>query len=97
MLYAMTAKDAPGALAQRLETRQVHLDYLNSLGKRLVFAGATLDANDQPDGSLVIFEAETLEAAETMAAADPFASNGVFASYEIKRWRVAINTSGVEF
>jgi hypothetical protein len=22
---------------------------------------------------------------------------GVFASYEVKRWRVAINTTGVEF
>lgn len=97
MLYAMIAKDAPGALQKRLDTRPVHLDHLNSLGKKLVFAGALLDANEQPEGSLVILEAETLEEAQKMAAADPFVAAGVFASYEVKRWRVALNTTGVEF
>ncbi|SMQ86068.1 hypothetical protein SAMN06295905_3365 [Devosia lucknowensis] len=97
MLYAMIAKDAPGALQKRLDTRPVHLDHLNSLGKKLVFAGALLDAQDQPEGSIVVFEAETLEEAEAMAAADPFVPAGVFASYEVKRWRIAINTTGVEF
>jgi len=96
MLYAMIAKDAPGALETRLATRPVHLDHLNSLGKKLVFAGALLDAEDQPEGSIVIFEAETLAEAEAMAAADPFVPAGVFASYEVKRWRIAINNSGAE-
>ncbi|WEJ58655.1 YciI family protein [Devosia sp. FJ2-5-3] len=97
MLYAMIAKDAPGALQTRLDTRPVHLDHLNSLGKKLVFAGALLDADEKPEGSIVIFEADSLQEAEQMAAADPFVSAGVFASYEVKRWRVAINTTGVEF
>lgn len=97
MLYAMIAKDAPGALQKRLDTRPVHLDHLNGLGKKLVFAGATLDANEQPDGSIVILEAESLEEAQRMAAADPFVAAGVFSSYEVKRWRVALNTTGVEF
>jgi len=97
MLYAMIAKDAPGALQTRLDTRPVHLDHLNSLGKKLVFAGALLDADEKPEGSIVIFEADSLQEAEQMAAADPFVSAGVFASHEVKRWRVAINTTGVEF
>jgi uncharacterized protein YciI len=97
MLYAMIAKDAPGALQTRLDTRPVHLDHLNSLGKKLVFAGALLDADEKPEGSIVIFEADSLQEAEQMAAGDPFVSAGVFASYEVKRWRVAINTTGVEF
>ncbi len=97
MLYAMIAKDAPGALQKRLDTRPVHLDHLNGLGKKLVFAGATLDTNEQPDGSIVILEAESLEEAQRMAAADPFVAAGVFSSYEVKRWRVALNTTGVEF
>ncbi len=96
MLYAMIAKDKPDALQVRLDTRPVHLDHLNGLGKKLVFAGALLDAEDKPEGSIVVFEAETLEEAEAMAAADPFVAAGVFASYEVKRWRVAINTTGVE-
>jgi uncharacterized protein YciI len=96
MLFAMIAKDAPDALQQRLDTRPVHLDHLNSLGKKLVFAGALLDANDKPGGSIVVFDAETLEEAQAMADADPFVAAGVFASYEVKRWRVAINTTGIE-
>jgi uncharacterized protein len=97
MLYAMIAKDAPGALQKRLDTRPVHLDHLNGLGKKLVFAGALLGADDQPEGSIVVFEAESLGDAQAMADADPFVAAGVFASYEVKRWRVAINTTGVEF
>jgi len=97
MLYAMIAKDAPGALQTRLDTRPVHLEHLKSLGKKLVFAGALLNAEEQPEGSIVIFEAETLAEAEAMAAADPFVPAGVFASYEVKRWRIAINTTSLEF
>lgn len=97
MLYAMIAKDAPGALQTRLDTRPVHLDHLKSLGKKLVFAGALLNAEEQPEGSIVIFEAETLGEAEAMAAADPFVPAGVFASYEVKRWRIAINNTAAEF
>ena len=96
MLYAMIAKDAPGALQTRLDTRPVHLDHLNSLGKKLVFAGALLDAEDKPEGSIVVFEAENLQEAQAMADADPFVAAGVFASYEVKRWRIAINTTAAE-
>ena len=96
MLFAMIAKDAPDALQKRLDTRPVHLDHLKSLGKKLVFAGALLDADEQPEGSIVVFEAETLAEAQAMADADPFVAAGVFASYEVKRWRIAINTTGVE-
>ena len=96
MLYAMIAKDAPGSAKLRADTRPVHLQHLESLGKKLVFAGALLDDEEKPEGSLVILEAETLEDAKALAAADPFVAAGVFESFEVKRWRVAINTTGVE-
>ena len=96
MLYAMIAKDAPGKAQLRTDTRPVHLDHLNSLGDKLVFAGALLDANEQPEGSLVILQAETLDEARKMAEADPFVAAGVFGSVEVIRWRVAINNSGAE-
>lgn len=96
MLYAMIAKDAPGTAQLRTDTRPVHLDHLKSLGDKLVFAGALLDANEQPEGSLVILEAETLADARAMAEADPFVSAGVFGSFEVVRWRLAINNSGAE-
>ena len=34
MLFFMIAKDAPDALQLRLDTRPLHLDHLNSLGKK---------------------------------------------------------------
>ena len=91
MLYAMIARDKPGTGEQRTATRPVHLDHLHSLGDTLVLAGAVLDENGTPDGSLMVVEAESIEAARAMFEADPFVKEGIFASYEIKPWRVAIN------
>ena len=52
MLYAMIAKDAPGALQTRLDTRPAHLDHLNSLGKKLVFASVLRAGNGLLEGML---------------------------------------------
>lgn len=89
MLYAMIAKDAPGMLDKRLAVRPVHLQHLESLGNQLKMAGALLDADGKPEGSLVIIEAETIEAATAVFNADPFVPEGVFGSIEIKPWRIA--------
>jgi uncharacterized protein YciI len=91
MLYAMIAKDRPGSLDKRTATRPVHLDHLNSLGDTLRLAGALLDAAGNPEGSLMVVEAESLEAATAVFMADPFIKEEIFGSYEIKPWRVAIN------
>jgi uncharacterized protein YciI len=91
MLYAMIAKDAPGMGDKRLAVRPVHLQHLESLGQQLKLAGALLDAEGKPEGSLVVIEAETLEAATAIVQADPFVAEGVFGSIEVKPWRVAID------
>jgi uncharacterized protein YciI len=89
MLFAMIAKDRPGALDTRLAERPMHLQYLESLGQQLRLAGALLDADGKPEGSLVVIEAETIEAATAVFNADPFVAAGVFGSTEIKPWRLA--------
>ncbi|WIJ25516.1 YciI family protein [Devosia sp. RR2S18] len=91
MLYAMIAKDRPGTTEQRTAVRPVHLDHLHSLGDKMVLAGAMLDGNGVPEGSLMVIEAESLQAATATFEADPFVKEGIFASYEIKPWRIAIN------
>ena len=93
MLFAMYAKDKPGMGEKRTNTRPVHLDHLNALGDQLVLAGALLDTNGTPEGSLMVIEAETLEAATAKFEADPFVKEGIFGSYEIKQWRVAIDNT----
>lgn len=97
MLFAMIAKDKPGSLARRTATRPVHLDHLNAMGDKLVLAGALLGADGNPEGSLLILEAASLEAATAAFMADPFVREGIFGSVEVKPWRVAINHTGKEF
>lgn len=91
MLYAMIARDKPGTAQQRIATRPLHMEHLASLGDRLVLAGALLDDAGVPEGSLMVLEAESLQAATAAFERDPFVAEGIFASYEIKAWRVAIN------
>lgn len=97
MLFAMIARDKPGSGAQRTATRPVHLEHLEALGETLVFAGALMGADGNPEGSLLVLEAESLDAATERLMADPFIAAGIFASVEIKPWRIAINHTGKEF
>lgn len=91
MLFVFIGKDKPDALELRLAVRPTHLEHLNALGDKLVLAGALWDDNDKPEGSVMVLEAESLEAAKASFGADPFVTEGVFASYEVKRWNLAIN------
>ncbi|MFM2279261.1 MAG: protein YciI [Pseudomonadota bacterium] len=93
MLYAMICQDKPGALQLRLDTRPTHVDYLNGLNAAgtLKFAGPFLDGEGKPNGSLVVVEAETIEAAKAIADADPYAKAGLFASVEVRAWNWVFN------
>lgn len=97
MLYAMIAKDKPGMGDKRTATRPVHLEHLKSMGQKLVMAGALMGQDGNPEGSLLVLEAESLEAATAIFMADPFVAEGIFGSVEIKPWRVAFNHTGREF
>lgn len=88
-LYAIICKDKPGALDTRLATRPTHLDYLNG-SKNLKLAGALLDDDGNPTGSIIVVEAEDKAAAQAQADNDPFTAAGVFESVEVRHWRLAI-------
>lgn len=91
MLFVFIGRDKPDNLEQRLAVRPVHLDHLKSLGDSLVAAGAIWDDAEKPEGSVMVLEAESLEAARAAFAADPFVQQGVFASWEVKPWKLAID------
>ena len=92
MLYALICTDRPNSLALRLANRPEHLTYLQSLGETLVFAGPFTEPDGVTmNGSLVVVETATLEAARKIAAADPFAKAGVFASVAIRPWLWTFN------
>lgn len=93
MLFALLCQDKPGSLQLRLDTRPVHVEYLDGLNRdgKLAFAGPFLDADGKPDGSLVVVKAETIEEARALGAADPFAKAGVFASVDVRPWNWTFN------
>jgi uncharacterized protein len=88
-LFAIICLDKPGALDLRMATRPAHLTYAEAAGV-VRAGGAFLDADGKPDGSLLIVEADDIAAARAFAAADPYAQAGVFASVEVRPWRLAI-------
>jgi uncharacterized protein YciI len=92
MLYALICTDKPNALPVRKANRPAHLDYIKSLGDALIIAGPfTAEDGVTMNGSLIVVEAPSLEAARSLAAGDPYAKAGLFASVEIRPWLWTIN------
>lgn len=84
-LYVYRGRDGERAPSLRKRHRPEHLAHLEPLAAagRIRFAGPVLDADGRPRGSLVVFEAESLEAARALAESDPYHRHGVFAEVEV--------------
>ena len=92
MIYALICTDKPDSLAIRKANRPEHLAYLESLGETLVLAGPfTAEDGETMNGSLIVVEASSLDAARQIAAGDPFAKAGLFAHVDIRPWLWTIN------
>lgn len=92
MLYAILAEESEDGLARRTAARDRHLARVRALMSegRLVFAGPH-PRIDSPDpgtagfnGSLIIAEFESQEAAEEWVAQDPYTLEGVFSEVRVK-------------
>jgi uncharacterized protein len=86
-LFHFIGLDKPDGLQTRLHTRPEHLEYARPHTR---LGGALLDADGNPQGSVMIIEAESLEAAKVLMDNDPYAKAGVFQHTEIRPWRIAI-------
>ena len=92
MIYALICTDKPDSLAIRKANRPQHLAYLESLGETLVLAGPFTEPDGETmNGSLIVVEASSLDAASKIAAGDPFAKAGLFAKVDIRPWLWTIN------
>ncbi len=89
MLIALIARDKPGALQIRLDTRAAHVAYLEASGV-VSQAGPLLDEAGQMIGSLVVLEVPDMAAARDWAAGDPYADAGLFAEVELIPWKKVI-------
>ena len=90
-LFLILCTDKPDSRDLRAATRPAHLAYLSDGGVEVKLGGPWLDETDGgPLGSLLIVEVENLAAARAFAAADPYAQAGLFASVEVRPWRLVV-------
>ncbi|WP_415234911.1 YciI family protein [Sneathiella sp.] len=91
MLFIAHCVDKEGHLNVRMDTRPDHLAFLNGKGDALKVAGPTLaEDGETPNGSLIIFEEASLEAAKAWIAQDPYAAAGLFSRVEVQPWKHAL-------
>jgi uncharacterized protein YciI len=86
-LFHFIGLDKEGALQTRLHVRPEHLEYAKGYVR---LGGPILDEHGQPMGSVMIIEAENIEAAKTKLDHDPYTKAGLFENIWLRPWRVAI-------
>jgi uncharacterized protein YciI len=88
--YAFIGHDGPRGPELRKLHRAAHLEGIDELvaKNRIRHAGPLLDESGAPIGSLVLFEAEDLDAARRIAAGDPYVTEGIFERWEVRETRV---------
>jgi hypothetical protein len=94
-VYAMLGRDGPRGVELRKQHRPAHLENLQPLedAGRIRFAGPLVDPDGLPFGSVVVFDAPSLEDARAFAASDPYVHNGVFIHYEVHETKVVFPAS----
>lgn len=95
-LFVLIGRDGPLGGALRPIHREAHLRNLKPLADagRVVHAGPLLDASDAPCGSVVVFDADSLDAARRFAAGDPYVVEGVFEHWEVLGTRQVFPSEG---
>lgn len=91
-LYILSCFDKPGGLERRMAAREDHLTWVRDPARAAMvkLAGPFLDDAGQMIGSMFILEAPDRAAVEAFTQADPYTAAGLFASVEIRPWRVTI-------
>ena len=73
--------------------RPAHRQYLATLKANGQLAACGPFTDDS--GALIIYEADTREAAEALVEGDPFNINGIFLSYQMRPWNPVIANRGL--
>jgi len=91
MPYFIETFERPGTGELRAEVRPRHLDYLASIGSRLLACGAKLDERTgAATGSVYLVDVGTRDAAQAIVDADPFAEAGLIERVRVEPFRVAV-------
>ena len=90
MPYLIETFDRENAYDQRLELREAHLAYLETIAAKLLACGAKLsDDGGTADGGIYLVDVDSRREANELIEADPFYRGGLFREVKIQRWRKA--------
>jgi uncharacterized protein len=90
-LFVLIGHDKPGAAELRAATREAHLAYVRgATAVQPKVGGPFLDEAGGSIGSLLVVEAPDQAAAAAFQAGDPYAQAGLFASTELRAWKVTV-------
>jgi hypothetical protein len=89
--FVAVCLDIEDGLERRMSAREAHLAYVRTMPPGFIkLAGPFLGPTGEMCGSLFIFEAEGREDIDAYFARDPYVLAGLFASMDIRPWRVTI-------
>jgi uncharacterized protein YciI len=86
--FAIICRDVADSAPLRKANREDHLAFLKS-SENLVLAGPFI-RDGAFCGSLLILEADDIDAARAWAAQDPYAKGGVFESVEVIEFKTVV-------
>ncbi|MCW2770309.1 MAG: hypothetical protein JWR27_1742 [Aeromicrobium sp.] len=95
-IFATTYRYAADSTEARDTTRPEHRAYLAELtdAGRLVVSGPY---EGEPAGALLVFDAESQEAAQRLTDADPFVQEGLVAEVTVREWTTASGRLASQF
>lgn len=88
-LFAVIARDLPGAEPKRLAARPAHFAYVETILDRIAVAGPLRDAAGGFVGSMLIYDVPDAAAARALLEADPYFQAGIWDNPEIHPFTAA--------
>lgn len=89
-LFVIVCNDKPNSLALRMATREAHLSYVGSFSERLKLGGPLLNETGDMAGSLIIFDAESIDEVRAFNAEDPYTKAELFAHVQVLPFRMTL-------
>lgn len=88
MLFAIIHRFKENCGEARAEARPQHIEHVKGAGERLKAAGPLpqSETSDDPWGSLIVINADSLTAARLFAENDPYVKAGIVENTSIQPW-----------
>jgi uncharacterized protein len=90
--YLLFYDNAADYMERRGPLRRAHLEHANRAKDRgeLILAGALANP---PDGAVLMFQGESMDAAETFAQNDPYVINGIVKAWRVREWTTVVGAA----